>query len=378
MSSIEWTSETWNPVLGCSRVSAGCEHCYAETFVHRGLTEAHRGLTVLGKHGPRWKGTVRFLPERLETPLRWKKPRRVFVNSMSDLFHEALSNEQIAAVFGVMAACPQHMFQVLTKRAKRMREWFAWIADRASGGMPAEIDVRGYACYVLSRLSPHGLLPIGIDSGLNRTPVEPRWPLPNVHLGVSCEDQATAAERIPDLLACPAAVRWVSYEPALAAVDFGHLDVEAAGSHPEWCVIDALTGRHRDMGRPCPDVPHLDWIVVGGESGPRARPFDLAWARSVITQCRTANCPAFVKQLGGAPYERAEAFGPGAAGYDPSNILEAGSRPRPPQMDGWTRVTTAEESAFYRYPRFADRKGGDWSEWPADLRVRMWPGEAWT
>src|SRR5690606_32079031 len=107
---------------------AGSEHRYAERVPHRGLAEQQRGLTVMGKKGPRWTGEVRLLPERLGEPLRWRKPRRVFVNSMSDLFHPALTDEQIAAVFGVMAACPQHTFQVLTKRPERMREWFAWAA----------------------------------------------------------------------------------------------------------------------------------------------------------------------------------------------------------------------------------------------------------
>ena len=318
---IERTDVTWNCVRGCSRVSPGCGGaageggCYAERQAARfaGPGQAYEGLVRIGKQGPRWTGKVVLVPEKLGEPLRWRKPRRVFVNSMSDLFHEALSNEQIAAVFGVMAACPQHMFQVLTKRAKRMREWFAWIADRASGGMPTEIDVRGYACYVLSRLSPHGLLPIGIDSGLNRTPVEPRWPLPNVHLGVSCEDQATADERIPELLACPAAVRFVSYEPALGPVRFTLRGLP--GWDEDW-KYDTLAGR--EWASPRDDIepgtsPRIDWVIVGGESGPGARPFDLAWARSTIAQCRAAGVRVF------------------------------------------------------------DRKGGTIAEWPADLRVRQFP-----
>lgn len=125
MTSIEWTDETWNPTVGCSRVSAGCEHCYAEGVAHRGLSPHHRGLTVLGKHGPRWTGEVRLVESALAKPLSWKKPRRVFVNSLSDLWHEGVSNETCAAIFGVMAACPHLTFQVLTKRPERMRAWFA-------------------------------------------------------------------------------------------------------------------------------------------------------------------------------------------------------------------------------------------------------------
>lgn len=325
MTTIEWTDETWNPAVGCSRVSAGCENCYAETFVHRGLTEAHRGLTVLGKHGPRWNGTVRFLPDRLETPLRWKKPRRVFVNSLSDLFHEALTNEEIAAVFGVMAACPQHTFQVLTKRARRMREWFAWIAGDGRLDPPPTFVAETCAenlCVEIDRL-------------------EPPWPLANVHLGVSVENQATADERIPALLATPAAVRFVSYEPALSGVSFRCIGYGPSNRG----FVDALTGETECAevrGRPhaAAPLPRLDWIIVGGESGPGARPFDLAWARSVIAQCRAAGVPVFVKQLGANPME----------------VTAAGT--------AWD-------------PCLIDRKGGDMREWPESLRVRMFPGDTW-
>lgn len=351
--SIEWADKVWNATRGCSRISTGCGGakgeggCYAERQAARfsGPGMPYEGLVRIGTQGPRWTGKVVLVPEMLDAPLHWRKSRRVFVNSMSDLFHEALTNEQIAAVFGVMAACP-HTFQVLTKRAKRMREWFAWLRDddTADGTIGPGLAQR---C---------GIEAVNEGADLDAWGLPDTWPLPNVHLGVSVEDQATADERIPHLLDTPAAVRWVSYEPALGPVDFGHLDVEAAGSHPDWCVIDALTGRHRDMGRPCPDVPHLDWIVVGGESGPGARPFDLAWARSVITQCRAANTACFVKQLGSRPCERL-----GATGIDPIEI--------PPHMqrDPGERMRLV----------LRDRKGGDMREWPTDLRVRMWPGEAW-
>lgn len=325
---IAWTEETWNPIRGCSRVSEGCRHCYAERMAARfsGPGQPYDGLARSTPSGPRWTGKVRLVEEHLADPLRWKRPRRVFVNSMSDLFHEALSNEQIAAIFGVMAAAPQHTFQVLTKRAKRMREWFV-------GGARPNIAVYDAAAEIVA--GDWSKMPS--DMAKTRSSGGAWWPLPNVWLGVSVEDQATADARIPHLLETPAAVRWVSYEPALGPVRFDHLDADAAG-HAEWCQIDALTGRHTDMGRPCPDAPsRLDWIVIGGESGPGARPFDVAWARATIAACRAAGVPCFVKQLGARPVQA----------------------PAPP----------VGRYAF----AFDDRKGGDPAEWPVDLRVREWP-----
>src|SRR5690606_30732974 len=292
MTAIEWTDATWNPIVGCSRVSRGCEHCYAERVAHRGLAPQHKGLTVLGKKGPRWTGEVRFLPERLDEPLRWKRPRRVFVNSMSDLFHEGVSDEQIAAVFGVMAACPQHVFQVLTKRPERAREWFAAMeAKHGTGGTYVEWCV--------------GCVDEVSDDGLARLLhiVAGDWPLPNVWLGVSVEDQATADERIPLLLNTPAAVRWVSYEPALGPADFTRI-VSTFDAGATRHVLDALRGRGLWLdgepggGSGWGPENRLDWIVIGGESGPDARPFDLAWAHSTVEACRAAGVPCFVKQLG--------------------------------------------------------------------------------
>lgn len=322
MSKIQWTDETWNVAVGCSRVSPGCENCYAERVAHRGLSESHRGLTVLGKRGPRWTGDVRFLPERLEAPFRWRKPRRVFVNSMSDLFHERISNEEIAAVFGVMAATPQHTYQVLTKRPGRAAEFFAWLGQWNSAGLVR--DMRGERCVgaAIAAGVPDEQIPV--FSG--------PWPLQNVRLGVSVENQETADERIPLLLNLAAAVRWVSYEPALGPVDFN-----ATPAPPGWTPINGAT---LDDLRGCLPTYQadgyqlsggLDWVVVGGESGPGARPFELAWARTTIEQCRGARIPCFWKQAGSHP------------------------------VDGGKRV------------RLADRKGGDMAEWPAPLRVREWP-----
>ena len=211
---IAWTDESWNPVRGCSRVSEGCRNCYAETMAARfsGVGQPYEGLAKMTPSGPRWTGEVRLVSEHLADPLRWKRPRRVFVNSMSDLFHEKLPDEVIAAVFGIMSAASEHTFQVLTKRAARMVEWFKWAASEAA--RRAHIDAAHFCTKLAAEeLRESGETKIrGIQAG--------RWPLPNVWIGVSVEDQATADERIPLLLQCPAAVRWVSYEPALGPVDF--------------------------------------------------------------------------------------------------------------------------------------------------------------
>ena len=320
MTSIEWTDATWNPVRGCSRVSRGCERCYAEGTARRfaGPGQPYEGLVRLdakGKPKAQWNGEVRFLPERLAEPLRWRRPRRVFVNSMSDLFHEALAFEQIAAVFGVMAASPRHTFQVLTKRPERARAFFRFMMAGQSEHGPSE----AIACGI--HAANHG-------ADVDYFGITSPWPIPNVWLGVSVEDQATADERIPALLQLPAAVRWVSYEPALGAVDFSRVKVPDAPSPPSHAtVLHAFRG----FGS------RLDWIVVGGESGHGARPFDLAWARSTVAACREAGVPCFVKQLGAAARDVSR-------GYFPNSEL-----------------------------RLRNRKGGDMSEWPEDLRVREWP-----
>lgn len=283
-SKIEWTNATWNPLRGCSRISEGCRFCYAEGIAARfsGPGMAYEGLAHRVGGEARWTGKVVLVEDKLTMPLRWKKPRMIFVNSTSDLFHESVPDEWIDRVFAVMALCPQHTFQVLTKRADRMQAYMT--ARNGMGNRHAALEM----------------------------------PLPNVWLGVSVEDQATADARIPHLLATPAAKRFVSYEPALGPVDFYY----------------ALRG----IG-PATEVRRgqLDWIIVGGESGRGARPFDLQWARDVIAQCKDAGVACFVKQLG------AKVTGP-----HPNGVNE----------------TTLE---------FRHSKAGDIEEWPADLRVREFP-----
>lgn len=332
---IAWTDATWNPLVGCTRVSEGCRNCYAERDAIRisGPGQKYEGVVKSTKDGLRWTGKVRLVEEALDIPLRWQRPRRIFVNSMSDLFHEKVSNDQIAAMFGVMAACPAHIFQVLTKRPERMRDWLAWILETADRPV------------ALGRCGVELQAKIGIV-GMGhrwRQIEENHWPLPNVWLGVSVEDQPTADERIPLLLQTPAAVRFVSYEPGLGSVDFDseHKDgLHALGCGHEggWreCKAD-FGGDERCNG--------LDWLIIGGESGPGARPFDLAWARGAIEQCRAAGVPTFVKQLGAMPFSWREEL---TTGW---------------QIDG----------DLWRPTRLRDRKGADPAEWPEDLRVREFP-----
>ncbi|MGV6473474.1 phage Gp37/Gp68 family protein [Azotobacter vinelandii] len=274
---IEWTDTTWNPIRGCSRASEGCRHCYAEQQAARiismdrgrGIPEGQGSYDGLLARGGQWNGTVRLVPESLGLPLRWTKPRRIFVNSMSDLFHESVPFEFIASVFAVMGVTTRHTYQVLTKRPKRMLKFFQWLQD--------DDEYRVFSDYWpehvpwVAQRHPH-------QGGYDNC--GPAWPLENVWLGVTAENQAAADERIPLLLQVPAAVRWVSMEPLLGEVDLSR-----------WL---ELGGLDTDLGL---SNPGLDWVIVGGESGPNARPMHPAWARSLRDQCATAGAAAGVPFL---------------------------------------------------------------------------------
>ena len=348
---IQWTDTTWNPVRGCSVASDGCQFCYAAGVAARfsGPGQPYAGLARYSpaRRLPQWTGEVRLVQEHLADPLRWKRPRMVFVNSMSDLFHEALTNEQIAAVFGVMAAAPQHTFQVLTKRARRMREWFAWVAAEAQGALRAiRFEAQGY--FIRNAYELH----------LDREVVERRialgsaWPLPNVWLGVSAEDQRSADERVPELLATPSAVRWVSVEPQIGPVSLrGLMMSHARPGHCAACGHGHGFARDPNYGGVarvchrlecfCADFQRarggIDWVVQGGESGPRARPFNVAWADALREECAAAGVAYFLKQLGSCPM----------------GLGHSRSGPAP------------------RHP-----KGGDPEEWPEQMRVRQWPSKS--
>ena len=281
---ISWTDATWNPVAGCSLVSAGCTNCYAMQQAHRFDAvpgSKYEGLTEVVNGRPVWNGKVRLWPKHLDQPMRWKHPRKIFVNSMTDLFHEGLSNEEIAAVFGVMAACQQHTFQVLTKRPERMVGWFEWAELRGVDGLSVfPHDSRDWRICQMVKAAAFRVVDLSRSVVPKR---EPRWPLPNLWIGVSIEDQKTADERIPMLLQTPAAVRFVSYEPALGPVDL-----------QPW--LRPTFGPGMAYG-----PSGLGWVIFGGESGGRSRPCDIDWALSVIRQCRDAQVPIFIKQLGSQP-----------------------------------------------------------------------------
>jgi protein gp37 len=239
VTAIEWTDEVWNPVVGCSKTSPGCSACYAIGVAHRAMQPAHQGLTVR-RPGERadWTGEVRCLPERLNTPLKWRKPRRIFVNSMSDLFHPDVPPDFIARVFSAMAANEQHTFQVLTKRSQRM----ARLVDGEYFMEDLHDEQEALALY--------GAL----------------WPLPNVHLGVSVESDAYTF-RADHLRATKAAVRFLSLEPLLGPL-------------------------------PSLDLTGIDWVIVGGESGPGARPMHPRWVRDIRDRCVDAGIPFHFKQWG--------------------------------------------------------------------------------
>jgi protein gp37 len=279
--SIEWTDKVWNPVTGCSKVSQGCKHCYAETIANRFWGE--RKFTDVQCH-----------PERLDEPSKWRKPAKVFVNSMSDLFHEDVPDKFIDQVFAMMYRAKQHTFQVLTKRPARMLEYFRRF----------EIGKNNIIGHDVDRVDR-----IGYAAGETYGSSNLFLPLPNVWLGVSVENQRAADERIPLLLQTPAAVRFVSCEPLLGAIDL------------EPFYLDNI---HGGLSL------YLDWLIVGGESGAGARPMQESWVRSIVQQCQAASVPVFVKQMGSV----------------------------------WAKE---------RYIPTKSKKGGDIQDFPVDLQIREFP-----
>lgn len=307
---IEWTDATWNPVTGCAIVSPGCTNCYAMRLAGTRLKHhpSRAGLTVDGKAGPVWAGEVRLNEDWLDQPLRWKRPRRIFVCAHGDLFAEGVPDAWIDQVFAVMALAPQHTFQVLTKRAMRMRDY---LCTRAGDWMLRWPESIPAGAWVISR--HEGMSRLGANGSAaaalyRQTPLT--FPLPNVWLGVSAERQREADERIPDLLATPAASRFVSAEPLLGPIDFRRL--RPAGYDLE-LTLDALTGpwtytklierfHAAAAGLDIPALPRrhtgLHWIIAGGESGDGARPMHPDWVRSIRDQCAATGTAFFFKQWG--------------------------------------------------------------------------------
>lgn len=242
--SIEWCDATWNPIRGCTRVSEECVNCYAERIAARfsGPGKPYAGLTVIGK--PRWNGQVRLVEAHLEDPFRWQPRRRIFVNSMSDLFHEKVSYRWIDKVFAVMALCPEHIFMVLTKRPERAA---AYLDAERSGCI---LSIRDEASFLMEA-------PVRLH----------KWPLDNVWMGVSVGNQKRADERRESFRHVEAAVKFVSYEPALGPMDWRRWEF-------------------------------IDQIIAGGESGPGARPAHPDWFRSTRDWCQANGKAFFFKQHG--------------------------------------------------------------------------------
>lgn len=333
--SIEWTKKTWNPLAGCTAKSSGCLNCYAATMSARleKMGQAkYTGVTITRGGRKVFNGLITYDENALLAPLSIKKPDVFFVNSMSDLFwgdDEDLATarrlgivdpkpvpfEFIDKVLAVTALTPQHTYQVLTKRMERMNAYF-WSIDKSGATASGRIKDM---LYRWPRMNPTLRLPKGTD--VTNAYENFRIPLPNVWLGVSVEDQKTADERIPLLLDTPAAIRWISAEPLLGKVS----------------IENFLYNRYLHGG-PYHEFNNLDWVVVGGESGPHSRPFDIAWARKIIQQCIAAKVPIFVKQLGAK-----------VVGRD------------------------CEHDRKGEPCSYIDKKGGDPDEWPEDLRIRQFP-----
>ncbi len=302
---IEWTDSTWSPIRArnlstgktgwhCEHVSEGCRNCYAESINRR------LGTGLDFKPGHRADVEI-FLDEKmLLAPLEWRKPRRIFVNSMSDTFAEFVKDEWIDRMFAVMALCPQHAFQVLTKRPERMRSYAVHLAVEDAVDVAMNAIAPQHWC--ARELQDYG-----------------GWPLRNVWLGTSAEDQDAANKRIPDLVATLAAVRFVSLEPLLGPIELEHIRMSETDEHSVFRTLNVLSGRRGHGSKfgfteTCdPLQAHLDWVIVGGESGPHARPMHPRWARDIRDQCAAAGVPFFFKQWGqwapvyaGCPPEPAE------------------------------------------------------------------------
>lgn len=253
---IAWTDATWNPTTGCTRVSAGCDHCYAFQLHDQRHVAWKRGNmpNAPAQYHKPFSQVQRF-PERLDLPRHWGKPRRVFVDSMADLFHEDVPFAIIARVFGTMHSARQHTYQILTKRPQRMREFIAWFQEEWLGG---------------------------------RAGFGAAWPREYQHvwLGVSVEDQQRAEERIPQLLATPAAVRFISAEPLLGPLNLAPWLTRVSARYPGDGSVEIT------------EYETVDWVIAGGESGPGARPMHPEWARSLRDQCVAAGVAFFFKQWG--------------------------------------------------------------------------------
>ncbi|MEU2996846.1 phage Gp37/Gp68 family protein [Streptomyces sp. NPDC006995] len=331
MSKIEWTEQTWNPTTGCDRISPGCDNCYALTMAKRLKGMGSAKYQTDGD--PRTSGPGFALathPDTLTEPLRWKKPRKVFVNSMSDLFHARVPRDFLAQVFAVMAATPQHTYQILTKRPERAARILTDLCTCGTGHPPGE----HFRSSMEWAATPHSPTYVpGLEHGIYH---RSGWPLPNVWIGTSVENQKYADLRIPALLKTPAAVRFLSCEPLIGPVDLSdYVSRPCPCCHGEG---------HDESCAPCYDlgcngggfVHDLHWVIAGGESGPGARPLHAEWLADILTDTQQAGVATFVKQLGTV----------------------------------WARDTYWGGKSIAAH---GDTKGGDPTYWPGELRIREYP-----
>jgi protein gp37 len=332
--SIEWTDKTWNPTTGCTRISDGCKNCYAFQLHDQRHKAFLEGKDVRAKQYARPFKELQLFEDRLTDPLSWKKPCRVFVNSMSDLFHKDVPDDFLDRVFAVMALAGRHTFQVLTKRPERMAEYLT--REMGPNGRPGGNNWLEDAPRAMCMATAAASAVLREREGDPFLPCFP-WPLPNVWLGTSVENQAAADERHAHLMRTPAAVHFWSAEPLLGPIDTG----------PLW----------EKHGKPA-------WVIVGGESGPGARPCRVEWLRSLRNQCAAAGVAYFLKQFGSAP---------GRGPVDDEGFpwcWRCGHFDFGPCADG-TLLCNGCDAAW---TRFKDAKGGDPAEWPHDLRAREFPG----
>lgn len=386
-SKIQWTDATWNPIRGCSRISPGCGGpgkqggCYAEKIAARfsGPGEAFEGYAHRVNGEARWTGKMGLIPRKLDEPLRWREPRRIFVNSMSDLFHENLADDVIATVYAIGVAAVHlrgHTLQILTKRADRMRRLLAtdafWDQVNTEAGM-----------HVMDGVDP--LDRRSDDARATLQDYGPDKPAPGIWLGVSVEDQERADERIPHLLQTPAAKRFISAEPLLGGIDLTQIDDGSAHREiprKEWGSVDdeesppglwwdATTGKRTIMhGGATGDWSRtdasLDWVIVGGESGGRPRASWTPDIRAIVRQCQKAGVAVFVKQLGANVQDRDDA---GFDGCEPTEWPDINPSDVEHNINGYLEEYQGAPCRI----RLRDRKGGNMAEWPEDLRVREFP-----
>ncbi len=321
----KWWDRSWNPIVGCSHASPGCENCYAEKLASTRL----KHLQVYGDAtvGRKWNGTV-VETGKLDQPLGWKKPNRVFVADMSDLFHPGVPFSFIAGVYGVMAACPNQTFIVLTKRPDRMLEWYRWAEVKFNRYGGVECDVAdGLMFHAADYHRLHRL-----NAKLDKAPIgEGRWPLPNVWTGTTCENQEWATRRVLIMRRVPSVLRFLSLEPLLDEVDPSNIETATATEHR---VYNAL---EKDFG----------WLIPGGESGHGARQCNRKWLERIVYKGRKHGVPVFVKQLGSHYVDELNGIG--------------------------GKMCKPDESVVGKIRRLKDFAGRDMSEWPENLRIRQFP-----